>query len=287
MTYPPQQPGGFGQQPNQYGQQGGQQPYGQPQQGGWNQGPASGGFPAAGAPGQGGYPQQPGQFGQQPGQQGQFGQDQYGQSQYGQQPGQFGQQPGGGFGGGFGEEPPKKKTGLIVGIAIAAVVVVGGATGLIIWLNSGDDKTTTAAAASSSASAPGKAPGATFTAPPDTPRSSAPSSSNGSGTDYPAAAGSKPTPDELFQSAADAYGRGDAGGLADMVCESMPAQKKETRTEKAPAGLTFKITGSAKVSGTQATAPFQASLNGQTKSGTIIGAQEGGAWCLRDVTASR
>ncbi|WP_020659735.1 hypothetical protein [Amycolatopsis benzoatilytica] len=131
MTYPPQQPGGYGQQPDPYGQQpGGQQPYGQPQQGGWNQGPASGGFPAAGAPGQGGYPQQPGQFGQQPGQQGQFGQ------QPGQ-PGQFGQQPGGQFGG-YGAEPPKKKkTGLIVGIAIGAVVVLGGGTGLVIWLTSG------------------------------------------------------------------------------------------------------------------------------------------------------
>jgi len=147
MTYPPQQPGGYGQQPDPYGQQpGGQQPYGQPQQGGqpygqqpggWNQAPQSGGFPAAG---QGGYPQQqPGGYPQQ--QSDQFGQQQYGQQpqygQPGQQPGQYGQQPGGQFGG-YGAEPPKKKkTGLIVGIAIAAVVLLGGGTGLVLWLTSG------------------------------------------------------------------------------------------------------------------------------------------------------
>lgn len=130
MTYPPQQPGPFGQQPGGYPQQppqpGGypqqpQQPYGQQPSGGF-------GYPQTGPQPQQPYGQpQPGAYGQQP-----------------QQPGQFGQQPGGynpyqqpGFPGG--QMPPKKKSplpwilggvGLVVVVVIVLVVVslMGGGT---------------------------------------------------------------------------------------------------------------------------------------------------------------
>lgn len=129
MTYPPQPGQPYGQQPDPYNQ-GGQ--YGQ-----------QGGYPQSG-----GFPEQSGQYGQ--GQQGQYGQGQYGQpggypqsggfpqqgqpqqggydqSAYGQyqgypQQGQYGQPGMGGPGG----QPPKKKTGLIVGAIIGVVVLLGG-----------------------------------------------------------------------------------------------------------------------------------------------------------------
>ncbi|WHT17176.1 hypothetical protein N8J89_29165 [Crossiella sp. CA-258035] len=149
MTYPPQQPGPYG-QPDPHGQQPGQQGWGQPQQ--------PGGYPQTGGQPQPGYPQtgpQPG-FGQQPPPG--YGQPDPQQQGWGQQPGQ----PQGGFGqdpyqqgyqqnpqfggyqqqGGFGAPPPSgPNKGLIAGIAIAAVVVVVG--GIIggIYAFSGDDPT--------------------------------------------------------------------------------------------------------------------------------------------------
>lgn len=130
MTHPPQQPGPQGQQPEQpapggYGQQ--QPGYGQHPQGGY---PQQAGYGQSG----GGYPQSRPQQQPQPS----FGQpNPYHQvppvNQSGQ-PGQFGQ---------FDtsrEAPPKKKTGLWVGIGTAVVVVVAAVliTGLVApgWMRS-------------------------------------------------------------------------------------------------------------------------------------------------------
>lgn len=113
MTYPPQQPG----------QPGSQDPYGQQQP--WA------GYPQQGPPS--GPQPQPGQ--QPPS----YGQPQPGYAPYGQQ--QPSGYPGGGYpGAGFPGAPPKKnKTGLIVGIAIGAVVLLGGGVTLLVVLLSGGD----------------------------------------------------------------------------------------------------------------------------------------------------
>ncbi|GLZ31600.1 hypothetical protein Lesp02_37880 [Lentzea sp. NBRC 105346] len=97
MTYPPQQPGPYGQQPQPgYGQQ----PYGQP-------------------------PQQPGPYGQQP-----YGQ----QPGYGQQqpPQGYGQPPYG-----YGPPPKKTNTGLVVGVIIGVLVLVGGVIGVVAMNSDG------------------------------------------------------------------------------------------------------------------------------------------------------
>ncbi|WP_162834626.1 hypothetical protein [Amycolatopsis circi] len=289
MTYPPQQPGGYGQQPNPYGQQpGGQQPYGQPQQGGWNQGgqppqgPQSGGFPSAPGPGgpgqgpyQGGYQQAggPQQYGQQPDQFGQYGQQ---PDRFGQPGGPFGQQPGGQFGG-FGEEPPKKKkTGLIVGIAIGAVVVLGGATGLVIWLT-GDSKDNKTAAPPASSSAPAAGPQSSG---PSGSSSSSPSSS--SSGDSPAASGAKATSGELFQAASEAYNSSDTDGLYSMLCTSVTKGQKPT--SKMPSGIHFELTGSPQENGDQATVKYHVTMSTKTADGTLTALREGGAWCLGKVS---
>ncbi|PXY34550.1 MULTISPECIES: hypothetical protein [Prauserella] len=99
MTYPPQPGQPYGQQPDPYGQGGYQQQGGYPQSGGY---PQQGGYPQSGSFPQQGYPQQGG-----------YQQQGYPQQGYGY--------PGGG---GYGPQPPKKKTGLIVGLSAAAVVVI-------------------------------------------------------------------------------------------------------------------------------------------------------------------
>ncbi|MGA6169826.1 hypothetical protein ACPEIF_06125 [Streptomyces sp. NPDC012600] len=125
---------------NQPGPYGGQPPQGQP--GPYGQQPGPYGAPPQGPPGYG-YPQQPGPYGAQPGP---YGAPPQGPPGYGypqaQQPGPYGQQPpappyGGQPGYGMPPQPPKKKTGLIVGAAVVALAVV--ATG-VYFLTSGSDE---------------------------------------------------------------------------------------------------------------------------------------------------
>ncbi|GGN00848.1 hypothetical protein GCM10011609_44250 [Lentzea pudingi] len=166
MTYPPQQPGLYGQQPQPggpYGQQPPQQPgHGQQPQPGYGQQPPPG------------YGQQPGQYGQpqqdpfglqgpqsggfqQPGQYGQpgpYGQPQGQPGPYGQQP--YGQQP---FGqpGGFGGPPPKKSnTGLIVGVIVGVLVLVGGGA-TAVFLTSGDSSNSSSSSSPDSGAGGGDA----------------------------------------------------------------------------------------------------------------------------------
>ncbi|MEV6239553.1 hypothetical protein [Lentzea sp. NPDC051838] len=143
MTYPPQQPGPYGQQPNPYGQQPQQPPYGQPQPGYGQQPPP--GYGQQPQPGYGQPQQDP--FGQQGPQSGGFPQQGYGQPQYGQQPGYGGP-------GGFGGPPPKKSnTGLIIGVIVGVLVLVGGGVTAAVLL-SGDDKPSNTASSNTDTNAP-------------------------------------------------------------------------------------------------------------------------------------
>jgi hypothetical protein len=147
MTYPPQQPGPYGQQPQPggpYGQQPPQQPgYGQQPQPGYGQQPPPGygqqPQPGYGQPGQYGQPQQD-PFGQQGPQSGGFPQQGYGQQPQPGQPGPYGQQQPYGQPGGFGGPPPPKKsnTGMIIGVIIGVLVLVGGGVTAAVLLSRDD-----------------------------------------------------------------------------------------------------------------------------------------------------
>lgn len=120
MTYPPQQPGPYGQDP--YGQQPQQPPqsppYGQPS-------PPYGQQPSP--PPYGGQPSPP-----------------YGQPPQPQQPPQFGGQTSyqglGSYGGQPPEPPKKRNTGMIVAIVLIVLLVVGGGGVALFVLNKDDDK---------------------------------------------------------------------------------------------------------------------------------------------------
>ncbi|MBB5954194.1 hypothetical protein FHS29_000764 [Saccharothrix tamanrassetensis] len=144
MSYPG---GGGGEWPPQ------NNPYGQPQQGGWQQQPQQGhpqqqpgypqqggqqgGYPQTGPQPQQGYPQtgpQPQQGYPQTGPQG-FPQQGYQQQQFGgpQQP--FGQQP---YGYAGGEPPKKKRTGLVVTAIVAVLALAAGTFFTVRALRSSD-----------------------------------------------------------------------------------------------------------------------------------------------------
>ncbi|HVV10678.1 hypothetical protein [Amycolatopsis sp.] len=104
-------------------------PYGQPAQPG-PYGPQAGGFPPSGPqpqPGHPGAPQQPFNAFAEPHQQ-------VRQDPWGQPPGAFQSFPGGAPAG-----PPRKKTGLIIGIVVAVVVIVAGGVTALLVLTGGDD----------------------------------------------------------------------------------------------------------------------------------------------------
>ncbi|MBC6450611.1 hypothetical protein [Actinokineospora xionganensis] len=124
MTYPPQQPGPYGQDPHGQPDPYGQQPYGQP--------------PTWGQPQ--GYDQTQ-QYGQVP-------PDPYNAPDpYSQQQ----QQQYGGYG--PGGEPPKSNTGKIVAIVAIALLVLGGAGTGVYFLNKSSDKPSTTAGTDQSTSA--------------------------------------------------------------------------------------------------------------------------------------
>ncbi|MCS3779740.1 DUF4333 domain-containing protein [Tsukamurella ocularis] len=134
------------QDPNQWAQQGWQQPGQQQPQDQTQIAPQYGqqGFGAPTGDQTQISPQYQGQWGQQPQPQGQqFGgyqqqPSQFGQDQFGQQPGQPAQFAGQQFGQQFGQPQPvgpkKSKTGLIVGIAAAAIIAIVAIVVLVGWL---------------------------------------------------------------------------------------------------------------------------------------------------------
>ncbi len=284
MTYPPQQPGGYGQDP--YGQQGGYpqsgpqpqqgypggQQYGQ--QGQYGQDPygQQGGYPQSGPQPQQGYPGGTQQFGQP---------DAYGQQQdpYGQQQGGYSAYP---QEGGYGEPPKKKKTGLIVGIAIGAVVLIGGGTGLIIALNSGDDGKSAAPAASSSSEAP-KSSAPKSSSSPSKSKSSSPSSSSKPTDSSGPAPGGKPSAQEVFTAAASSYSSGDKKTFLDLICRS----EDHADPGKPLDDLKLEIIQPAKESGDTATGRYRATQGAKAAEGTITAAKESGTWCLKDIKADK
>jgi hypothetical protein len=312
MTYPPQQPGGYGgygQQPDPYGQSqpgggqpqqqpgypGAQQPHGgqpyQQQPGAWGQ--PGGGFPPSGPQQQPAYPPP---FGQGPSQQGetqQFGQP--GQPGATQQfggpesnlPGGFGDQYGqpGGYHqwANYGEEPPKKKkTGLIIGIAVGVVVVVGAAIGLVIGLSGGDKATTNTAAPPAQPAPTSSRIGGV----PAQPSTSAPNPSTGStdstGSADEPAPGGKQSAQELFEAAAADFSSGDGQGLATLACRSVydggAVQIDTTQIE---------LTGAAQETGATASVRYKATKGAKTANGTMTSKREAGVWCLLDAQADK
>ncbi|TWH19231.1 hypothetical protein [Prauserella rugosa] len=245
MTYPPQPPGPG--QPDPYGQYG-QQPYGG---------------------------QQPGQYGQPDpyGQQQQYGQP-YGQQPYGQ-PGQYGQQYGM-YPGGPGGEPPKKKTGLIIGIVAGIVVVAAGVFAILAWVAPGfllDDEESAegenqgGSAESSQQSAPSSEQA------PTTEESSAASEpTSESAPAGGAAPDGKSTPEETAEAAADAYNAGDKAAIQRLICPSTGQKAPDI-----PAGTQVEVTGDADITGDVAQVP--AENKGQNTTFNFVLRNEGGSWC--------
>ncbi|GLY51618.1 hypothetical protein [Lentzea sp. NBRC 102530] len=267
MTYPPQQPGPYGQGPQQpghgqqppqpgygqqpppgYGQQQPQGPYGRPGQ----QGPPSGGFPQ----------QQPGPYGQPQ-------QDPYGR------PGQYGQPQGYSQPGGFGGPPPKKSnTGLVIGVVVGVLVLVGGGVTAAVLLSGDDSKPSTTAAADSGEN--------TAEPPQETTKPSSPSKSG---------SGDAKLEEMVADFAAENQKQGregkfDLAAMKPYICDKMAADAEKANKSPKPAPQ-LKITAG-EVTTTGTTGTFKADYTGipdpQGGTGTVKSfiiyklTQEGGDW---------
>ncbi|MBB3666258.1 MULTISPECIES: hypothetical protein [Prauserella salsuginis group] len=245
MTYPPQQPGQPG-QPDPYGQQPGQ--YGQPG---------------------------PQQYGQQPPHPGPYGQqDPYGQQPYGQPYGgqQFGQQPYGahpGGPGGPGGEPPKKKTGLIVGISLGGVVLLAGVFAFLAWVAPGfllDDED------DSGDSGQNASPATSQSSEPTTSESQASPETSESAPSDQRAPGAQGTPEATAEAIVAGFNSGDRQAVADTICLSNPQE-----VPAIPDNVSIRIAGSAEVTGDAAKVPAQNTA--QDRDYYIVLKNEGGGWC--------
>lgn len=240
------------------------------------------------------YPPQPGQPGPQPGAWGQPQQSAMPpsgplpqQQPPGAYPGaagpnQFGQYPGG-----PGQQPPKKKTGLIVGVTIAAVAVIGGVvTALILLLgNDDEDKKDSNVASPPQQSAP-QAPGAPSNGLPAD--SSAPNMPGQPSQDVPApggtgdtggigATGDEAAVEALADTLVEALNNRDAETADSLLC---PDEGGVFGMDVVPDGATFSRGGAVTVTGDTATIPVQATFDGETEEGSFPARKEGGTWCL-------
>ncbi|WP_207311291.1 hypothetical protein [Lentzea alba] len=254
MTYPPQQPGPYGQQPGYgqpqpgYGQQpppGG--PYGQPQPGPYGQpGPQSGGFPQQGY----GQPGQPGPYGQQP--------------QYGQP-------------GGFGGPPPPKKsnTGLIIGVVLGVLVLVGGGVTAVLVF-SGNDSNSTNTASSNTTEPPGDA------SQPQSTKTTAPGSTKSGSGDRGAEEVAKKFSDVVLKGMK--AGSSDPNDVKEFVCAAeFPKLRAKTSAPQAGATATVadvKTSGSSGTFTQRLTGLVDPNNPGKAQSGEIVYklSKEGGDW---------
>ncbi|MGH3518674.1 MAG: hypothetical protein ACRDQ7_14900 [Haloechinothrix sp.] len=256
MTYPPQPQGPYGQQ-GPYGSQPG------------------GGFP-------GGNPQQPGRqppgpYAQQPpGQYGHGHQDSAAQfGQYAAYGAGYGQ--GGGFPGWPGGEPPKRKTGLIIGIGAAVLLLLGGIAGLVIWL-SGDDEEPAAEGpggrgpTSEQRSPADQVPPKPTIKPNPGHRQEDP---GGSGT---AAPGGTDTAQQAVDKTITAFNEIDNDTLNSIVCRSKGEGKADL-----DGGLRVRADGELRESGETAEQAVIGTYQGEEKKGTFVYQREGGKWCFGDL----
>lgn len=187
-------------------------------------------------------------------------------------PNQFGQ-----FGG-PGQEPPKKKTGLIVGLAIAAVAVIGGVVALIVLL-SGDDDTAQdgqsrqASPTGAPADSSGQLPPSGQPGQPDSSTPGMPPADPGSGGVGDDAAAVQELTDELM---AAANNRDNAAFNA-LLC---PGSGGEATLQNLPDDVVFEQNGEIEINGDNAVIPIKASDGQRSDEGKFEASKQGNQWCV-------
>jgi phosphohistidine swiveling domain-containing protein len=164
------------------------------------------------------------------------------------------------------DQPPKKRTGLIIGIVVAVVVLVGGGVTALILL--------TGKGGTSAAPPAGSTPRASGQPAPTGGRSSstAPTGKSTGGSSGPAA---------TAQAAVAALNARSATQYATLVCTS-PKQTQVDDLQKqwtSATELHASVTGEPAVAGTTATVPVSVTHNGQTQSSKIPLKQQS-KWCV-------
>lgn len=238
MTYPPQPPDPYG-----------QQPWGRP----GPQGPPGGGY--GGGRHSGGYPQQPGGY---PPPSGAYPQ---------QQPGGW-QQPG--YLGGEPPEPPRKRTGLIVGIVVAALLLIGAVAVTGFWKPGfflADDKSTSESKPTQPATQP-----PTGTAEPTT--EPAQTGDNGSSDDAAQV-------EQIAETVVKGLNEKDAATVKPVSCS--PDKERQSDYDGFPDGITWTVDGSASVNDDEATIGLKAKSDSGEQTATLDLKKVNGTWCAASV----
>lgn len=266
MTYPPQQPGPYGPgspgQPPSGGFPGQQPPgYGPPPGRQTPQGPP---------PGQYGPPQGPGQYGPAPGQ-AHYGPGPHGTAQFGQ-PDPWGQS------GGFdGREPPKKKTGLIIGIVAAVVLLLAtlGITGFVapgFFLSDDVPPATNTSNGSPTSEVP--APGTGGAPPKPSIKPNPGTGAPGAPADPAEAAAVK----QVAQDAADAFNSRDVDGVRELACD--PSDVKDEEMSKVKEDAKMEVIGEPTIAGETASIPVRFSEGDRSDEVPLRLRKRDGGWCI-------
>lgn len=246
MTYPPQQPGPYGQQPGQYGQ------------------PPSGGYPA----------QQPGPYGQPPS--GGFPGQQPPPPGYGMPSG--GGYPGGGYPGG---KPPQRKTGVIVGIIVTVVLLAGAVAVTGFWepgfflADDADDAEDKVKQQTSQAAPTGDQ---------NNQQPPKPTVKGTTGGEAPAPDGGGTGEEAAVRAVADkvvkAFNERDKEGMKREFCD--PSAIDEFNMDELPPGASMRITGEPQVTGDAAKVEIEFTAGSESGTDNMPLKKQDGRWCAED-----
>lgn len=249
MTNPPQPPG----DPGSYGRRPDGYPAGEPDP---TQRFQAGGTHQFGQPDQAPYGQP-----EQPWRHGPPGYDQYGQQQ--------------GYPGGPDGEPPKKKTGLIVGLAIAALLLIGGVVILILVLTGGEEDP------QSAITLPSISPSS---APAQVPPSNDPGQSEAPSAEASAPRGPAGTPADVEdvrkvgERAIESIGNRDPDLAREVSCD--PGSINDVDFESFPEDVVIEMAGDPVVSGDSAQITAAVTHQGKTQELPLTAKRESDRWCI-------
>lgn len=171
---------------------------------------------------------------------------------------------------GPGGRPPRKRTGLIAGIAAAVVVVVAVALTLVFTLggDDGDPARTTAAGTSSSARPTARANSSTVSPP-------SPRESSGGG-------GTSGTADSVAQTVVDTMNARSAARYSALTCQGHSQSDVSSLQSQwdAATELRARVTGPAKITGDTAQVPVELHYNGEQQDAKMPLERQGLTWCV-------
>lgn len=173
-----------------------------------------------------------------------------------------------------GGQPPKRKTGLIVGLSIAALVVIGGVVALILVFTSDDEKNAAPGPASSPAGTPAVPPPGSAPGPGDGQTDSLPQPGPGDDSSGNSSPGDVAEVKQLAEKAVQAINNRDEELAKEIACNGA------ANMSDLPEGAVFSTNGDPAVNGDTATLPMKVTYQGKTEEGEFTAKKQADGWCM-------